>query len=295
MDILENTFNTNLRRIRKEKGITQEQLAEAVGVSAQAVSKWEMNSFPDGAVLPKVAEKLGVSIDELFGLKNENISIYDKVLEHIKATPNDKQFDEAFNICRSIIMAKCGCPRYEPLIPEIMASEYDNHSLLNFSEGFMETRNNADLQYVFLFPEPKCGYDKVLKYDERYVKLFNVLSKPNALKALYFMAGRDGTMFFKKDTLMHELGISSENAKEIIASFCDIGFIWEATLNGGENSEKIYQYISRCELVAFLTSARYFVSPPRSFGYSSDGRNDRYFKNDTYKDIDKKEGNNEKK
>ena len=63
---MENTFNDNLRRIRKEKKITQEQLAEFVGVSPQAVSKWEMNSFQEDSLLPKIAEKLEVSIDELF-------------------------------------------------------------------------------------------------------------------------------------------------------------------------------------------------------------------------------------
>ena len=280
---MENTFNTNLRRIRKEKGVTQEQLAEAVGVSAQAVSKWEISSYPDGDLLPKIAGFLGVSIDELFGLKNENVSIYDRVIEHIKATPEDKQFTEVFNICRALLMAKGGCPRYDPLQPDILDCQYDIHSRMDFYEGFMETRNNADLQYFFLFPEPKCGYDKVLKYDERYVKLFSVLSKPNALKALYFLAGRDGTMFFKKDTLVHELGISSENAKEIINDFCDIRFIWEATLNDGEGSERIYQFLARCELVAFLCAARYFMNPPTSFNYNSDCRHKRYFINDTYK------------
>lgn len=287
---MENTFNANLRRIRKEKGITQEQLAEAVGVSAQAVSKWELSSFPDAALLPNIADKLGVSIDELFGRKNENISIYDRVIEHIKATPEDKQFTEVFNICRALLMAKGGCPRYDPLTPDILDCQYDIHSRMDFFEGFMEARNNADLQYFFLFPEPKCGYDKVLKYDERYVKLFSVLAKPNALKTLYFLAGRDGTMFFKRDTLVHELGISPENAKEIITDFCDIRFIWEATLNDGESSERIYQFLARCELVAFLTAARYFMIPPTSFNYNSDCRHKRYFINDTYK----KEGGNEK-
>lgn len=88
---MENTFNDNLRRIRKEKKITQEQLAEFVGVSPQAVSKWETNSFPDASLLPKIAEKLEVSIDELFGLKSENISIYDRILEHIKSVPAEKR------------------------------------------------------------------------------------------------------------------------------------------------------------------------------------------------------------
>ena len=280
---MDNTFNANLRRIRKEKGITQEQLADFAGVSPQAVSKWEMNSFPDAALLPKIAEKLEVSIDELYGLKDESISIYDRVMLHIRNTPNEKRFDEFFSIFRAFPLGFCGAAKYEPIPEEILSCEWDCHSRINFPGGFLEMRNNADLQFAFLFPEPKCGYDKVLKYDEQYVRLFSVLSKPNSLKALYFLAGRDGSMFFKEDTLMHELGISAENAAEIIRDFCGIGFIWEATLNGGDSSEKIYQYISRCELVAFIAAARYVLTPPTNFSYNNDWRSERYFKNDTYK------------
>lgn len=280
---MDNTFNANLRRIRKEKGITQEQLADFAGVSPQAVSKWEMNSFPDAALLPKIAEKLEVSLDELYGLKDESISIYDRVMLHIRNTPNEKRFDEVFSIFRAFPLGFCGAAKYEPIPEEILSCEWDCHSRINFPGGFLEMRNNADLQFAFLFPEPKCGYDKVLKYDEQYVRLFSVLSKPNSLKALYFLAGRDGSMFFKEDTLMHELGISAENAAEIIRDFCGIGFIWEATLNSGDSSEKIYQYISRCELVAFIAAARYVLTPPTNFSYNNDWRSERYFKNDTYK------------
>lgn len=280
---MDNAFNTNLRRIRKEKGITQEQLAEAVGVSPQAVSKWEMNSFPDAALLPKIAQKLEVSIDELYGLKNESISIYDRVMRHVGETPVERRFDELFRIFRAFPLAFCGAVKYEPIPDEILNSEFDCHSRINLPQGFFEMRNNSDLQFAFLFPEPKCGYDKVLKYDEQYVRLFTVLSRPNALKALYFIAGRDGTMFFKKSTLMHELGISAENAADIIRDFCGIGFIWEATLNGGDSSEKIYQYIARCELVAFIAAARYLMRPPTNFSYNNDWRSERYFRNDTYK------------
>lgn len=54
-------FNENLKRIRKQKGITQEAVANAVGVSTQAVSKWETASYPDGALLPQIADFLGIT------------------------------------------------------------------------------------------------------------------------------------------------------------------------------------------------------------------------------------------
>ena len=39
-------FGTQLQKLRKEKGVTQEQIAEHMGVSAQAISKWENGSYP---------------------------------------------------------------------------------------------------------------------------------------------------------------------------------------------------------------------------------------------------------
>lgn len=57
--------------LRKEKGARQEELAKYVGVSAQAVSKWENGGVPDIELLPKIADFFSVSIDSLF---NRNIS-----------------------------------------------------------------------------------------------------------------------------------------------------------------------------------------------------------------------------
>ena len=65
-------IGNKIRQMRNKAGLTQEQLAEKLGVSAQSVSKWENEiSMPDITLLPDIAEVFGVSLDELFDLTTE--------------------------------------------------------------------------------------------------------------------------------------------------------------------------------------------------------------------------------
>ena len=77
----------DLKSIRKEKGMKQEELAAIVGVSPQAVSKWEQGGMPDAALLPAIADALGVSIDALFGRAEEEPTFYDRFLQHMHDVP----------------------------------------------------------------------------------------------------------------------------------------------------------------------------------------------------------------
>lgn len=66
----EQTLGERIKYHRKRLGLTQEQLAERMGVSPQAVSKWENNiSCPDISILPELADLFGISVDELLGKK----------------------------------------------------------------------------------------------------------------------------------------------------------------------------------------------------------------------------------
>ena len=61
-----------IRTLRFKAGLTQEQLAEKLGIGAQSVSKWEnAATMPDITLLPILAETFGVSIDDLFDLTTE--------------------------------------------------------------------------------------------------------------------------------------------------------------------------------------------------------------------------------
>lgn len=66
---MNNYFGENIRRLRKEKELTQETLADFLGVSAQAVSKWERGeTFPDITMLPAIASFFDVTTDLLLGV-----------------------------------------------------------------------------------------------------------------------------------------------------------------------------------------------------------------------------------
>ena len=70
--MMDMTIGKRIALLRKEKGLTQEELASHMGVSPQAVSKWENDqTCPDISALPKLARLLGVSVDELLEGKAE--------------------------------------------------------------------------------------------------------------------------------------------------------------------------------------------------------------------------------
>lgn len=65
-------IGNQIKALRQRKGVTQEALAEHLGVTAQAVSKWERNAAsPDIALLPPLSAYFGVTIDELFSLSDD--------------------------------------------------------------------------------------------------------------------------------------------------------------------------------------------------------------------------------
>jgi transcriptional regulator with XRE-family HTH domain len=96
---------------RKEKGITQEKLAEYIGVSKASVSKWESGqSYPDILLLPELATFFNVSVDELLGyspqLTNEDIKkMYNKLSHEFAVKP----FDEVMEQCNKIIKKYYSC------------------------------------------------------------------------------------------------------------------------------------------------------------------------------------------
>lgn len=91
------TIGKRIALLRKEKGLKQEELAEMLGVSGQAVSKWENDqTCPDISLLPQLASILGVTVDELLSGKRE-------MAPSVQILPEDQRKDIKEMMMRIIV------------------------------------------------------------------------------------------------------------------------------------------------------------------------------------------------
>ncbi len=96
MDVLE--LGENMRRLRLQKGVTQEKMAEVMGVSAQAVSRWETcAAYPDIELLPRLAGYFGVTVDALMGAGGVR---REEMTGRAYTLAREGKMDEAIALCR---------------------------------------------------------------------------------------------------------------------------------------------------------------------------------------------------
>ena len=85
---MKKTLGTMIAELRKQHGMTQLELAEKMGVTDKAVSKWERDlSCPDINSIPNLAEILGVSVEELMQVKKEAEAPVSKIAEIMEIAP----------------------------------------------------------------------------------------------------------------------------------------------------------------------------------------------------------------
>ena len=122
------SIGNKIRCLRKQRGVTQEQLAEAIGISFQAISKWENNlALPDITLAPALASYFGVTMDELF---DYNLRETEKKIEAI--------CDDAYTF-RSDDPAKS-----REILEEGLKVYPDNDVLLNNLLYVMDYENDPD-------------------------------------------------------------------------------------------------------------------------------------------------------
>lgn len=127
-DIIMLSIGSKIKSLRKRRGLTQEQLAEAIGISFQAVSKWENGiALPDITLAPALASYFGITIDELFDY-------------NLRET--EKKID---TICTDAFMCRNDDPiKSRTILEEGLKAYPDNDILLNNLLYVIDYQNEPD-------------------------------------------------------------------------------------------------------------------------------------------------------
>ncbi len=96
---MELNIGSAIRRLRQERNITQEELATAIGVTAQAVSKWERaEGYPDITLLPEIAGFFGVDLNTVCGM--DQMKERREIAQIMTASRKADSYDEGLRIAR---------------------------------------------------------------------------------------------------------------------------------------------------------------------------------------------------
>jgi len=119
-------LNEQIAYLRKQKGMTQEELAGRLGVTNQSVSKWESaQCCPDIGLLPEIADIFGVSIDALMGREKQRSfeNLYMQVKAYFSETPAEQIFRDSFRL--SVLLHEIVCTDgYKNSVPWDIGKEH---------------------------------------------------------------------------------------------------------------------------------------------------------------------------
>ena len=252
------SLSGNIKRLRLDKNLTQEQLATKLGVSAQAVSKWETSeTYPDGALLVPLANELEVSLDELFG--NDAVSMADisgRIIKLIHNTEATERFNVARDIGWQIERGLFDCrmeieKKYDP--NEIKNQK--NASYILDDNGFTIVSNGKE-PFFSVFPQPAEGYGHFLNNKDDLQKIFAALSHTDTMIALIYLYHKNENYVFESSVLAKDCDIPSDRMQAVLDDLLLLKIMWKQnlTINGEERT--LYYSRPSHKIMALFIMAR---------------------------------------
>lgn len=270
-----------IQALRKKRGVTQEQLARHLGVSPQAVSKWENGGYPDGDLLPRLADYFEVSIDYLYGREKEKAPLEQEILEVAQAVwemdsaKNAENPGDYYELMMRYIWAMHAGTwignkfYYERLRTD---GETETATLLMNHSGFSYMRLNKNLEFSIVMKEPEDGFASYFKVTDEQAELFGFLSEKDNLKVLFYLLSlkeKEGVRGITVAKALHMKAEKAEAALDYLSGLADrCGVLREMQmLDEYDREEKVY-FLSSIHVTGILTllaGANMVLHPANSF------------------------------
>lgn len=284
-------FGANLREYRLKAGLTQEKLAEALSVSMQAVSRWETtDTLPDAALLPDLAEALGITIDELFGGTVQR-DLPRIVARELDENPIPDITRTAYELVVAAVKSYAGgiedgewwkprwpedgywkkdFPDADPQ-PERMGRyiAFTGHQRASDC-GWMEVFESKRFPFAAILPEPDAEGLAALLTGEGVGAIFDSMGDPCVRRCLTILL-KNTDKVWTDGALFDEAGVPEERREDVTRKLGNLRGgavrIWEDRIDEGEVT------LIRCEgstLLPLLLASAYACSI-RRHGFRSGG------------------------
>ena len=264
-----NIIGEQIQKYRKQEGMTQKELGEAIGVSSSAVSQWESGGTPDVSLLPSIADRLHVTIDMLFGReKGEGFNITEAACRWAKSLPEKDRLDK---FCR-LLLEMIKSSALSDLGPESvgysrtgeMEIDTDNKTLLTsyLTSEYGEVIGifADDISFISIFPEPEGGYSSFFSQNDEYRSLFTLLSEPNVLEVMQYFASVEAK-YFTPGAIAKRMGLPVEEVTHVLEIMAEGKLLYSLDLESETGNAKVYIILKRFLLVPFFYFSRMMLQP----------------------------------
>lgn len=268
-----NLIGGQITKFRKAAGLTQEELGRAVGVSTQAVSRWECGGAPDVSLLPAIADTLHVTIDALFGREGGTPGNMEELAARwVAGDENELAMDRLVSVpwkaCRYFSRGRLGLPEMGCMdtcrIPDIEEEELILRSQLVLDEGLITGIYAKDLSFISIFPEPEEGYRAYFAANDRYRQLFSVLALPGCLELLLDLHTEKPHLIVP-EAEARRLEIPVEEAAELMERLSSVYLLDQVELELAAGNGNAYKIRDNGLLIPLLYFARFMTQKNESY------------------------------
>ncbi|WP_426349742.1 helix-turn-helix domain-containing protein [Alloiococcus sp. CFN-8] len=277
-----------IAKYRKHRGMTQEELGKKIGVTTQAVSRWECGGTPDIFLLPAIADTLGVNIDALFGRNTgEAVDLKELMYNRVIALPREQQLEyisEVFWIAIKAIANMKDMKYLERSMEKVMTEKAPMwmRSCVLTEYGMALGVPAEDFHFWGVFPEPKAGFASYISSDNEYQKLFQVLGRPGCFSVLKYLYN-NGENYYIAITIAKRLGLELDESELILSELEEVNLLRKRNLELEDKTVPAYIVHNNGGFIPFLIFARWFMEKNDSWVVGWDTRKTPYIHQEVQK------------
>lgn len=270
-------ISAKLAELRTAKGVTQDEVAEALSVSNKTVSKWENGtSSPDISMLVSLAEYYEVSTDALLGL-NEQGNAKGSLADRFKGLDRREAHIKLFEIAEETF------PAYLSTHPD-NCGPYDDIDAVPLLQGGKPPRNQIAMNELFNFSV--CSDDVNLAVmllgnksnfswllDEKkqlgMIRLFGLLADSDALKIMSFIHSSSFPGDFTAEHMAETAGTPLDKTKEVLEKCCELDICSKLTAHMKDKDVTVYESFGDGLILSLISIAYERMFGSHGYNYNT--------------------------